>query len=119
MITMLDTCLDEVLAFRAEGKLHHQDYVDTIIPEINQALENTEQISLMWEMKDFEGWDMHAALDDIRLGLKINSHVRKVAMLGEYKWESWMSKCISPFIKGEMCYFDLKDEDYAVQWLNM
>ncbi|NQZ56114.1 MAG: STAS/SEC14 domain-containing protein, partial [Lentisphaeraceae bacterium] len=65
------------------------------------------------------GWDAHAAWDDLRLGLKINSKVRKIAIVGELKWESWMSKCISPFVKGEMRYFDLKHGDYAMQWLQM
>lgn len=119
MIARLDNTANEVIAFRAEGKLHHEDYVDTIIPEINDALSHSEKISLMWEMKDFKGWDAHAAWDDIRLGFKINKNLKKIAVVGEFKWESWMSKCMSPFVKGEVRYFELKDEDDAMQWLHM
>ena len=117
MISYVEEPLRNVIIFKAEGTLHHEDYKTVVIPEVNKALEYCTKINIMWEMNKFHGWDARAAWDDLCLGIKINKSVAKTALVGDQKWESWMSSVLSPFAKGEIRYFKLEDEDSALAWL--
>ena len=37
--------------------------------------------------EDFHGWDLHAAWDEFKFGLKHDADFERIAMVGDRKWQ--------------------------------
>ena len=105
------------LTLRAVGKLKHEDY-EVINPMIDSALEGVRdpKIRALIDGSDFEGWELRAAWDDFRLGLKHGSEFEKIAIFGNSKWQEVAARVGGWFVSGEVKYFE--DCDEALEWLN-
>lgn len=104
------------LTLKAVGKLSHEDYT-MITPLIDGALEgvNDPKVTVFIDGSELEGWDLRAAWDDFRLGLKHGNVFDKVAIFGNKKWQERTAKLASWFVSGDTKYFD--DESEAMAWL--
>jgi len=105
------------LTLKAIGKLTHEDY-KIITPMIDSALEGVKKpkIKALIDGTELEGWELRAAWDDFKLGLKHGSQFEKIAIYGNKNWQEIAAKVGSWFISGEVKYFD---EYYgAVEWLD-
>lgn len=104
------------LSLKATGKLTHADY-ETINPVIDSALAgvNEASVNVFIDGSEFEGWELRAAWDDFKLGLKHNNEFKKIAIFGNKKWQSYIAKTGNWFISGEVKYFE--DADDALSWL--
>ena len=108
---------DFYLSLKAIGKLTHEDY-ETIAPMIDSALEGMKdpKIKALIDGTELEGWELKAAWDDFKLGLKHGSEFEKIAIYGNKNWQEITAKVGAWFISGEVKYFE--DYDAAVEWLN-
>jgi len=108
---------DIFLTLKACGKLTHGDY-ETIMPMIDSALSNVKdpKVKVLVDGTEWGGWELRAAWDDLKLGLKHNNDFDKVAIFGNKNWQEIAAKVGSWFISGEIKYFDNQDE--ALAWLN-
>ncbi len=71
---------------------------------------------MLIDATEFEGWELRAAWDDFKLGLKHGSDFYKIAIVGDKRWQQWAAKIGSWFISGKAKHFDnLAD---ALSWLN-
>jgi len=104
------------LSFKAIGKLTHDDY-QTITPMIESALLGVRQpkIKAIFDASQLDGWELRAAWDDFKLGLKHGSEFEKIAIYGNKGWQEMSAKIGSWFISGEVKYFEEYDE--ALAWL--
>jgi len=104
------------LSLKAQGKLTHQDY-ETITPMIDSALSAVKdpKINVFFDGTELEGWELRAAWDDFKLGLKHGNKFDKVAIYGNKNWQEFAAKVGSWFISGEAKFFD-KQHD-ALLWL--
>jgi hypothetical protein len=98
------------------GKLHDEDYKQ-LVPKMETSLTAEGKVRLFMQFEDFHGWDLHAAWDDLKFGLKHYSDFERIAMVGDHKWENWMAKFSKPFTKAELRYFNSSEVDAAWQWL--
>jgi hypothetical protein len=105
------------LTLRAVGKLKHEDY-EVINPMIDSALEGVKdpKIRALIDGSEFEGWELRAAWDDFKMGLKHGSQFEKIAIFGDSKWQEMAAKVGSWFVSGEVKYFEECDD--ALDWLN-
>jgi len=99
------------------GKLTDADY-KTIIPMIETSLSSVEypNISLLVDATQFEGWSLEAAFDDLKLGLKHNEDFKKIAFVGNKRWQEYGVKLTNWFMSGKMEYFENMTE--AINWLS-
>lgn len=104
------------LSLKAVGKLTHEDY-KKITPMIDSALEGVKdpKIKAFIDGSELEGWEVRAAWDDFKLGLKHGSEFDKIAIFGNKKWQEYISKMASWFMSGEVKYFE--DASDAFSWL--
>ncbi len=104
------------LSLKATGKLTHEDY-EKINPMIDSALDGVTdpKVKVFIDGSELEGWELRAAWDDFRLGLKHGSEFEKIAIFGNKKWQEYTAKVGSWFISGEVKYFE--DADEALTWL--
>jgi hypothetical protein len=105
------------LAMKIAGKLSHDDY-EVIVPMLESALEGIKEPSIkaLVDITELEGWELRAAWDDLRFGLKHGGEFSKIAIIGSKKWEEVMTKVASWFIAGDAQYFE--EGDAARKWLS-
>lgn len=104
------------LTLKAVGKLTHEEY-ETIIPMIDSALEGVKEpkIRALFIGTEFDGWELRAAWDDFKLGLKHGKEFERIAIYGNKKWQEVAAKMAALFIPGESKFFDNYDE--ALTWI--
>ncbi|WP_323845474.1 STAS/SEC14 domain-containing protein [Microbulbifer magnicolonia] len=107
---------DYFLYLKAIGRLTHEDY-ERLTPLLESALEGVREprIKALIDARDFEGWELRAAWDDFKLGLKHGSEFARVAVLGDEKWQEIATHIAAWFVSGEVRYFEESDE--ALEWL--
>jgi len=107
---------DFFLSLKAVGKLTHNDY-ETITPMIDAALKEVSmpKVRVFIDGSELEGWEIRAAWDDLKLGLKHGSEFEKIAIYGNKHWQETAARVGGWFISGEVQFFD--DPDKALNWL--
>lgn len=116
MLTNLITEKENLVAFRMTGALTKKDY-NFIIPVLEDRIKRFGKIDLFWEMVNSHGWDLEALWEDLKFDIKHLNHFRKVAIVGDKKWEEWMARLISPFTSAEVKYFYEPRREEAMDWL--
>ena len=98
------------------GKLTHHDY-EVMVPMLETAIENIKEpkISALVDITELEGWELRAAWDDLKFGLKHGGKFEKIAIIGNKKWEEVMAKVAGWFISGDIEYFEEHEKAHA--WL--
>lgn len=104
------------ISLKATGKLTHADY-EKITPMIDSALAEVDdpRVDMFIDGSEFEGWELRAAWDDFKIGLKHGSDFKNIAIYGNKKWQEHTAKIGNWFVSGEAKYF--YDADEALDWL--
>lgn len=104
------------LSITAIGKLTHEDY-ETITPMLESALKGVQDpyITALVDARQMEGWELHAAWDDFKLGVAHKRKFKKLAIVGSKKWQERATHLASWLIHGESEYFETVEE--ALGWL--
>ena len=79
------------------------------------ALDLISLVRVLIDGTEMERWEVRAAWDDFRLGLKHGSEFKKIAIYGNKNWQVIAAKVSSRFVSGDVQYFD-NDAD-AVSWV--
>jgi hypothetical protein len=105
------------LKLKAVGKLTHADY-ETITPLIDAALDAVKEprVKALIDGTELEGWELRAAWDDFKIGLKHGNEFVKIAIHGNKRWQQMAARVGAWFVSGEVRYFD--DQEDALAWLN-
>ena len=111
------TGLDFYMTLKVTGKLTHDDY-EVMVPMLESAIAGIEhpEIKALIDATELEGWEMRAAWDDLKLGLKHGREFKKIALLGNRNWQKYASKIGSWFVSGDIKYFE--DAKQALDWLD-
>lgn len=106
-----------IIVIKAHGKLSHADY-EIITPMFDSALEKLPHadVKVLADITDFDGWELRAAWDDFKLGLKYGKNFKKIAIVGNKNWQEAASVVGSWFISGEIKSFHCTED--AEFWLN-
>ena len=116
MIETIETGSRKVVGYRLTGKLHDEDY-QRFVPMIESILTAEGKVRLFVRFEEFQGWDMHAAWDDFKFGLRHYSDFERIVMVGDRRWEKWLASVCRPFTKAKVKYFDRSEVDAAWKWL--
>ena len=100
------------------GKLTKTDYRD-FVPELDRLIKLHGKIQLLVEMSDFHGWDPAALWQDLKFDLKHFTHLERVAMVGEKRWQRAMAQFCRPFTTADIHYFNRSNKDDARKWLGL
>jgi hypothetical protein len=109
---------DDILEFQATGTITGADYDDVMIPAIEQALEARNKIRVLYEMgPDLEGFDLEAAWDDARLGMRHWSAFERIAIVTDVQWIRTAVRAMGFAMPCPIQVFDLAERDDARRWL--
>src|ERR1700757_1780432 len=117
MIEQLKSESPKVLAFKMSGKLHDEDY-KKFVPLVDAAISTGGKARILAQFHDFHGWDAHALWDDIKFSTTHCTKIERIALVGEKKWEQWMTKVCKPFTMAKIKYFDVSELAAAWAWLD-
>ena len=116
-LVMSETADDNVIEVELSGKLTREDY-EQFVPEIERKIAEQGKLRLLVIMHDFHGWRLAALWQDIKFDLRHFKHFERIALVGESKWQEWMSAICVPFTTGELRYFDYDQLAAARQWVH-
>ena len=105
-----------IVTVEVSGTLTQKDY-DELIPSWKAAIASHGKMRLLFIMRDFHGWEPKAAWDDFRFGLTHDAEVKQIAMVGEKKWQEWMTKIASWFVGADVRYFNISKQTEAEKWV--
>lgn len=116
MLKLVETNEGRVLEVTASGRLSHADY-QQLEPAVERLLKRHGRINVLFEMTNFEGWDLGGFWDDVKFDLKHFADVERFAMVGEQRWEKHLTDLSRPFTAADVRYFDRDRIDEARQWV--
>ena len=106
----------KILEVQVAGKLTGRDY-RRFVPEFERVIKQHGKVRILFDMAEFHGWNMAALWDDIKFDLKHFAAIERLAMVGDKKWQKWMSKFCRPFTTAAIRYFDMAAVERARSWL--
>lgn len=106
----------DLVALELSGKLDAAEYKD-ILPVVEAAIQRYGKVRLLWEMTDFEGWTLGGLWEDGQFDVRHQGSFSKIAMIGDKKWQQWMTQSMKPFTTAEVRYFESGYRADALAWL--
>lgn len=106
----------KLVLVRVSGKLTKGDY-EHFLPEVEALIKKHGKIDVLMTMHDFHGFDAGALWQDIKFDLKHFTHIRRIAMVGETKWQKWMVSFCRPFTTAQIKYFGQDPTGQADIWI--
>ncbi|CCQ12497.1 hypothetical protein PALB_34360 [Pseudoalteromonas luteoviolacea B = ATCC 29581] len=105
------------VSLKAIGKLTHEDY-QTMIPMVENAMAGIAhpKIDVLFDASQWHGWELQAAWDDLKFGIKHGNEFDKVAVVGAPSSMTWLGKVASWFVSGDVRFFDTRMD--ALEWLD-
>ncbi len=105
------------MKMKVVGKLQHSDY-DVIVPMLEKAIAGIDEpkISVLVDILEFDGYELRAIWDDLKFGLKYDSEFKKIAVVGNKRWEEYGIRISKWFMSGDLKFFDNMDD--AFKWLS-
>jgi hypothetical protein len=116
MIETIETGTEKVIGWKLHGTLHDDDY-QRFLPQIESILTKQGKVRMFVQFEDFHGWDLRAAWDDLKFGVRHYSDFERIAMVGDRRWEKWMAALCKPFTGAKVKYFDQSEVAEAWRWL--
>lgn len=107
----------KILNLTLRGKLAKEDYA-TFGPEVDRAVQNKGKVRMLVRMQDFHGWTAGALWEDIKFDWRHFSHIERLALVGDQRWEHGMAVFCKPFTTAAVRYFDLNQSDDASAWIH-
>lgn len=111
-----DTGQHNIIEIELSGKLGREEY-DRFAPELERLIHQYGRIRLLIFIHDFHGWRLAAAWQDIKFDLQHFKNFEKIALVGENKWQEWISNIALPFATGEIRFFRRGKLNEARAWL--
>ena len=104
------------VGIKLSGKLTAADY-EHFVPAVEAIVKERGRVRLLLEMHDFHGWELAAAWEDTKFGMRHYHDIERMAMVGDKAWEKGMAMFCKPFTKAAINYFDLSEADAARAWI--
>jgi hypothetical protein len=117
MVNKIETTKDNLIAVRLTGSLTKQDY-DQLIPVLESKIKQFGKVDLYWEMEAIDGWNLGGLWEEIKFDVTHVNSFRKVAIVGDRKWEEWIARMIRPFTTAQINYYDVRQKDEAMAWVS-
>jgi hypothetical protein len=107
-----------ILEVHATGKLAAQDY-QQFVPEFERLVAQHGKVRLLFEMRDFHGWDAAGLWEDVKFDARHFAHIERIAMIGEKTWQKAMAAFCRPCTTARIRYFTHDQMAAARQWLGI
>jgi hypothetical protein len=105
-----------VMEVHLTGTLTKEDY-ERFVPDSEELIRQHDKIRLLVIMDDFHGWETGALWEDLKWDAHHFNHVERVAVVGDKKWQKWMTSFCKPFTTAEVRFFEPAQIPEARAWV--
>lgn len=106
----------DLVEVHVSGKLTSEMY-EEFVPLLEQEIRDHGKLRMLFVMRDFHGWTAGALWDDLKFDLRHFKDIRRLAIVGEKKWQHGMAVFCTPFTTAKIKYFELSELEAARAWL--
>jgi len=106
----------DLVEIHVSGKLTHDSYAD-LVPFVEERIREHGKLRMLVVLTDFKGWTAGALWDDIKFDVKHFGDIRRLALVGETRWQQGMAVFCKPFTTARVQYFPTEELDKARDWL--
>jgi predicted transcriptional regulator len=117
MLEKLNQNKGNILGYKAIGKITKEDY-STLTADVEALLQLEESINLLLDLEEFEGEKIKAWGADLKFGREYRKKIAKMAIVGDKKWQEWMTALVDPFFALEAEFFPTEEREAAWEWLH-
>ena len=117
MVERIPDLPDNVLGFRAKGKVTASDYESVITPAVEALFARHDKVRFLYHLgEEFTGFEAAAMWDDAKLGLKHLAGWERVALVTDVEWIRAAIKVFALAIPGHVRVFHDRDLEEARRW---
>ncbi len=110
---------DSVVGFTAQGKLHADDYKQTLIPAIEDLIARTGKARVLLVLgPDWEGYSAGAMLDDAKLGIQHARAWERFALVSDADWIRHVATLFGWIVPGDVRSFPFAELEEATAWVS-
>ena len=93
-----------------------EDYA-LLTAEVEAAINETGTVRLLIDLQEFASEEAKAWSADLKFGREHRKKIEKMAIVGDKKWQKWLTALADPFYAREAEFFSTADRDAAWRWL--
>ena len=113
-ITIVDRSGGDTLGFKVSGDVTKGDY-DVLTPAVAAAVDQHGTVNLLFDLIDFHVEQVSARGADPKFGHTYHHKIRRMAIVGDKKWQKHLAAICSPFYAKEAEFFENDADAWA--WL--
>jgi hypothetical protein len=118
MIEILNDLPENVIGFKATGKVTREDYEKILMPAVNEHEKKFTKLNYLLLLDtDISNFTMGAWVDDALLGLKHFTHWHKVAIVSHSHTISKITDVFGHLVPGIYKGFQTEELQAAIEWL--
>ena len=108
---------DNVLAFRAVGRIESADYDKVLGPAVDAQIDAHGEVRFVYVLgPEFDGLSVAAGWEDAKLGIGHLSKWKRVAVVTDHDWIRRGIGMFGWMVPGDVKTFDVADERAAIEW---
>jgi hypothetical protein len=105
-----------VLGFKVAGKVTKADY-EVLVPAVEGAVRDSGDVRLLLDLTAMKTEAAEAWGADLKFGHEFHKKITRMAIVGDKKWEAWLTKLAQPFYAVEAEFFPSDQAESAWAWL--
>ncbi len=118
MIELAEDLPDNVVIATAHGRVGTDDYEHVLLPAVSAAWATGKAVRLLYVLaEDFESYDLHAALEDARLGLHHWYEFERIGLVTDHESYRLLMGALGFLMPGQARVFRLADVSEAKAWI--
>ncbi len=107
-----------MVGLRAKGEVTRKDYLEVVIPAIEQALKRNAKLRLYYDLgSQFTGIDFGAEWEDFKLGFEHLSRWERMAVVTDVAWIRHAVGAFRILMPGELRVFTSAQVSEAKKWI--
>lgn len=108
---------DNVLAFRAVGKIEKSDYDAVLDPAVEAMIADKGEVRFVYVLGDeFDAYSAGATWADAKLGVGHPSKWKRIAVVTNHGWVHHVVGMFGWMVPGDVQTFPVADEAAAIEW---
>jgi len=118
MVEIMKGLPDNVLGIMAKQRVTRKDYLEVVIPAIEEALKRNAKLRLYYELgAEFTGIDLGAEWEDLKIGMEHRSRWERAAVVTDVAWIKHAVGAFRFLMPGQMRAFTTADASKAREWI--
>jgi hypothetical protein len=114
MLSTMERSTDKVLGYTISGDMTKADF-QTLVPVLSSVIKAQGSVSVLFDLTGFKREKITALGSDVDFSQQFQGKIAKIALVGDSKWESHLTKLVEPYAAKEAKYFDTDSDAWS--WL--